>query len=428
MTDRKKGLGAIADALRDRNVLIVLLQGFSSGLPPALVGTTTLGIWLKESGVSLAAIGFATLIGTAYVFKFLWAPLVDRLPLPFLTRRFGQRRGWGLPVQVLLALAIFAVGQTDPHANLALTVATAVCVAFLSATQDIVIDALRIEILKPEQQSVGAAATQWGYRGGMLASGAGALYAATFGGWAVAYTIMACLIGVGITAMLMVDEPKHPADMGTRQSTAEWFQTAVLGPFLDMMTRPGWLLILLVVVLYKFGDALAGVMTSPFYIEAGFSKLEIANVSKVFGVLATLAGLAAGGALILRAGLYPGLLFAGVLQMLSNLMYVALAQTGYSVPMLTATIGIENFTGGLGSAAFVTYLSLLCNARFTATQYALLSALAAVPQRILSAWGGVLAEHLGWASFFLASTAAALPGLLLLVYLMRRYPLAEKSA
>lgn len=329
---------------------------------------------------------------------------------------------------MLLALAIFAVGQTDPHANLKLTVAAAVCVAFLSATQDIVVDALRIEILKPEQQGLGAAATQWGYRGGMLASGAGALYAATFGGWAVAYTIMACLMAVGIVGMLMVDEPEHPADMGARQSTAQWFQIAVIGPFLDMTTRPGWLLILLVVVLYKFGDALAGVMTSPFYVETGFTKLEIANVSKVFGVIATLAGVAAGGALVLRAGLYRGLLAAGVLQMLSNLMYVALAEIGYSVPMLTATIGIENFTGGMGSAAFVAYLSLLCNARFTATQYALLSALAAVPQRILSAWGGVLAENLGWAPFFLLSTAAALPGLLLLVYLMRRFPLAEKSA
>jgi len=376
----------------------------------------------------LKTIGFATLIGTAYVFKFLWAPLVDRLPLPILTRALGQRRGWALLVQVLLACAIFAVGRTDPATGLALTVAAAVCVAFLSATQDIVVDAMRIELLKPEQQGIGAAATQWGYRGGMLASGAGALYAASFGGWAIAYTIMALLMGVGILSVLMMDEPKRPQDKSPPQNVAAWIDTAVVGPFRDMMLRDGWWLILIVVVLYKFGDALAGVMTSPFYVQTGFSKIEIANISKVFGVIATLAGVAAGGALILRVGLYPGLLVAGVLQMLSNLMYVMLAVAGYNLTILTATIGIENFTGGMGSAAFVAYLSLLCNARFTATQYALLSALAAVPQRILSAWGGVLAEALGWAPFFLVSTAAALPGLLLLVYLMRRFPLTGKSA
>lgn len=375
----------------------------------------------------MKAIGFATLIGIAYIFKFLWAPLVDRLPLPVLTRRLGQRRGWALLVQVLLAAAIFAVGRTDPHAHLELTVAAAVVVAFLSATQDIVIDAMRIELLKPEQQGIGAAATQWGYRGGMLASGAGALYAASFGGWGLAYTIMAALMAVGIAAVLMMDEPHRPVERTRDGSIGEWLRTAVVGPFKDMFAREGAGLILLVVVLYKFGDALAGVMTGAFYVKTGFTLVEIASVSKVFGVFATLFGVAAGGALVARAGLFPGLLIAGVLQMLSNLMYVALALVGHDIAMLAAAIGIENFTGGMGSAAFVAYLSLLCNARFTATQYALLSALAAVPQRLLSAYGGVLAEQLGWVPFFLVSTAAAMPGLLLLVVLMRRYPLPKPA-
>ncbi|MGQ0675676.1 MAG: MFS transporter, partial [Rhodospirillales bacterium] len=305
---------------------------------------------------------------------------------------------------------------------------------FLSATQDIVIDAIRIEILRPEQQGLGAAATQWGYRGGMLASGAGALYAAAFGGWALAFTAMAALMAVGMAAVLWIDEPAAPQDAleplpgrTAAERARAWFAGAVLGPFKDILAREGWLLILVVVVLYKFGDALAGVMTSPFYIQTGFSKIEIANVSKIFGVAATLAGVAAGGALVYRAGIYRGLLIAGVLQMLSNLMYAALALAGRDLAMLTATIGIENFTGGMGSAAFVAYLSLLCNARFTATQYALLSALAAVPQRVLSAGGGVLAEAMGWVSFFVLSTFAALPGLVLLAVLMRRYPLAAKS-
>jgi PAT family beta-lactamase induction signal transducer AmpG len=410
--------------------LIVLLQGFSSGLPLALSGAT-LGIWLAEAGVSLAAIGFAATIGLSYTLKFLWAPLVDRLPLPYLTRRFGRRRGWALLIQALLALAIFAVGQTDPRAALWLTVCAAVAVAFLSATQDIVVDAIRIEILPADRQGLGAAATQWGYRGGMLASGAGALYAAAYGGWTLAYTVMAALMGVGLAAVLWMDEPAasrdalKPLSGATAAERARaWFEGAVLGPFQDILAREGWLLILVVVVLYKFGDALAGVMTSPFYVQMGFSKVEIANISKIFGVAATLAGVAAGGALVYRAGIYRGLLIAGVLQMLSNLMYAAQAVAGHDLWMLTATIGIENFTGGMGSAAFVAYLSLLCNARFTATQYALLSALAAVPQRVLSASGGVLAEALGWVWFFLASTVAALPGLVLLVVLMRRYPAA----
>jgi PAT family beta-lactamase induction signal transducer AmpG len=206
-----------------------------------------------------------------------------------------------------------------------------------------------------------------------------------------------------------------------------WIETAVLAPFADIMRREGWLLILVVVVLYKFGDALAGVMTSPFYVQMGFSKLEIANVSKVFGVIATLAGVAAGGALVFRIGIYRALLIAGTLQMFSNLMYVALALAGHDVLVLTATIGVENFCGGMGSAAFVAYLSMLCNARFTATQYALLSALATVPQRILSSSGGVLAETLGWVPFFLLSTLAALPGLLLLMWLMQRIPIAQPA-
>lgn len=395
----------------------------------------TLGIWLAESGVSLRAIGFAALIGLSYTLKFLWAPIVDRMPLPYLTRAFGRRRGWALLIQILLAGAIFAVGQTDPKTTLWWTVLAAVAVAFLSATQDIVIDAIRIEILPPEQQGMGAAATQWGYRGGMLASGAGALYAASFGGWSVAFTIMAALMGVGIASVLMMREPAAsrealaPLPGATAAERARaWIETAVLAPFADIMRRDGWLLILVVVVLYKFGDALAGVMSSPFYVHTGFSKIEIANVSKVFGVIATLAGVAAGGALVFRIGIYRGLLIAGTLQMFSNLMYVALALAGHDVWMLTATIGVENFCGGMGSAAFVAYLSMLCNARFTATQYALLSALATVPQRVLASWGGVLAEALGWVPFFLLSTLAALPGLLLLIWLMQRIPIAQSAS
>ncbi|MGE0725964.1 MAG: AmpG family muropeptide MFS transporter [Alphaproteobacteria bacterium] len=414
---------------RNPRLATVLGLGFASGLPlPLTFGT--LSFWLAESGVSRTAIGLFALVGTAYSLKFLWAPLVDRLPLPPLTGLLGRRRGWTLASQVALIVAIAALGLTDPVAGPGWTAAAAVAVAFLSATQDIVVDAYRIELLPENEQGLGAAAVQWGYRGGMLAGSAGALYAAAFGGWALAYGTMAALMLVGVATVLLSPEPAAvptgaaPDDPRARPlaRAIAWLQGAVVAPFADFMRRPGWLAVLLFVVLYKLGDALAGVMAGPFYVALGFSKIEVANVVKLVGVAATLGGLAVAGVVIYRWGLVHSLLVCGVLQALSNLSYVVQAWAGNDVWVLAATILLENFTGGMGSAAFVAYLSSLCSLAFTATQYALLTSFAAVGRTTLSASGGWLADRLDWVPFFLATTIAALPALLILLWLVRRHP------
>jgi MFS transporter, PAT family, beta-lactamase induction signal transducer AmpG len=411
-------------------------MGFSSGLPLALTGAT-LSLRLADIGVSLTAIGFFTLVRFSYSCKFLWAPLIDGLPIPLVTRRLGRRRGWALTLQAALALAILALGFTDPLASPWPTALAAVVVAFLSASQDIVIDAYRIELLRPEEQGAGAAATQWGYRFGMLASSAGALYAASFGGWTFAYMLMAALMLVGFATVWLTPEPEGIAGAApiTGESAPErlraWLGRAVVAPFADLVRRYGAAglgLILLFTVLYKLGEAVAGTMSNPLYVLIGFTKVEIATVAKIYGVAATLAGVAVGGILVARLGVLRALLVSGVLQMLSNLMYVMQVLVGHDVAVLALTIGTENLTNGMGSAAFVAYLSGLCNVAFTATQYALLTSLASIGMNLVSASGGFLADQLGWITFFLIATVACLPGLGLLLWIMRREGARERPS
>ncbi|HWD57702.1 MAG TPA: MFS transporter [Stellaceae bacterium] len=424
---RRNWFAALA-VYREPRLIAILLMGFSSGLPLALT-FGTLSYWLAELGVSLTAIGLFGLVRASYSLKFLWSPLIDRLPIPVITRRLGRRRGWALTIQFLLALAILGLGATDPKTGPALTALAAVIVAFLSASQDIVIDAYRIELLTAEEQGAGAAATQWGYRFGMLASGAGALYAASLGGWHVAYMIMAALMAVGMVTVWLTPEPggiAPPAALPGESLAARaeaWLKQAVAAPFVDMIRRNGGLQLLAIVLFilfYKFGDALAGSMANPLYVELGFTKVEVATVAKIYGVLAVLGGVALGGLLVGRWGVFVALLVCGGMQALSNLMYVAQLWAGHSVVMLAVTIGGENLTGGMASAAFVAYLSGLCSRDFTATQYALLSSLATVGLNVLAASGGYLAQTLGWAPFFVLSTLFCAPGLLILVWLMHR--------
>ena len=419
---------------REPRMLAVLFMGFSSGLPlPLTLGT--LSFWLAQAGISRTSIGLFALVGISYNFKFLWSPVIDRLPLPFLTRRLGRRRSWALVLQAALALAILALGFSDPKVDAGTTALLAVVVAFLSASQDIVIDAYRIELLTPEEQGAGAAATQWGYRFGLIAAGAGALYASAFGGWHFAYGVMAALMSVGMITVWLTPEPKAPplatfdrSPDATRSiawwldAAAFWIYAAVIAPLADFFRRTGWssVAILLFVLLYKFGDALAGVMANPLYVSLHFTAQEVAAISKVFGVFMTLAGLALGGAAVARWGLFPSLLLFGLLQNVSTLMYAVLALTGHDNAMLAVSIGVENVTGGLGSAAFVAYISRLCSRSFTATQYALLSSLAAVGRTMLAASGGWLADHLGWVNFFVVATFAGAPGLLVLLWLMQK--------
>jgi PAT family beta-lactamase induction signal transducer AmpG len=408
---------------REPRLLAVLFMGFSSGLPLPLT-FATLSAWLSEAGVSRTAIGLFVLVGFSYNWKFVWAPAFDHVRLPVLGR-LGRRRSWALLIQALLVGAIWSMGKNDPGQDIMMTALLAAIVAFLSASQDIVIDAYRIELLKPEEQAAGAAATQWGYRFGLLASGAGALYAAEYAGWTAAYSIMAALMLVGMATVLLTPEPRAASE-SAHASLAETLRSAVIEPFADFMRRSGWLVILVFIVLYKLGDAMAGTMANPFYLELGFSKDEIAAISKIFGLVATLAGVAAGGVLAARLGLLRALLLCGILQMLSNLTYAVQAAVGHDEAMLALTIFTENFTGGMGSAAFVAYLSNLCNTSFTATQYALFSSLAAVPTRFLSAPAGWIVDQTAWIPFFLITTAAAVPGIVMVAWLTRRggFPLA----
>jgi PAT family beta-lactamase induction signal transducer AmpG len=339
---------------------------------------------------------------------------MDRVRLPLLTARFGRRRGWALLIQFLLALAILALGLTDPATDLTRVAICAIVVAFLSASQDIVIDAYRVELLDKDEQGAGAAATQIGYRVGMLASGAGALYLAQYFSWTAAYGVMAVLILLSMIVIVATREPHSPPAV-----RGAWLMTTVVAPFADFAKRRYWLLILIFVVLYKFGDALAGVMSGPFYIELGFEKSEIASVTKVFGVIASIVGVSLGGAAVYRWGLMRAVFICGALQMVSNLMYLVQLWAGHDLGMLAVTIAAENITGGMASAAFVAYLSSLCSPAFTATQYALLSALAAIARTLLASSGGFFADHLGWGSFFVLATACCVPGLALLLFLMR---------
>jgi PAT family beta-lactamase induction signal transducer AmpG len=402
----------------DTRIVIIFFLGFSSGLPLALT-LGTLAIWLSRSGVDKTTIGLFSAVSLPYVFKFAWAPLVDQIRIPLLTRYLGRRRAWVIFTQIGLILTIALMGGVNPVANPGLLAILALAVAFCSASQDIVIDAYRVEILEENKLGAGAAAVVFGYRVGMLASGAGALYLAGSVNWGLVYLIMAGLIFIGIVTILIASEPKIPVIEKTT-GILDWFRQAVITPFVDFMQRPGWIVILLFVILYKFGDSLVGVMTGPFLVETGFTDAEIANVGKIYGFAATMIGFAVGGIMIAKLGILNSLWVCGFLQLASNLLFVLQASVGHHTGVLALVIGFENLAGGMGTAAFVAYLSSLCNVKYTATQYALLSALMAAGRTFLSAPSGWFADILGWIPFFLLTTGAAIPGLLLLGWVSYR--------
>jgi len=414
----------------ERRLIIIFLMGFASGLPFLLSGAT-LSIRLTEAGVSLTAIGIFALVGTPYNFKFIWAPLIDRVHIPVFSNLLGRRRSWMMLIQFGLMASITALGLSDPQSGTGATAFFAVAVAFFSASQDIVIDAYRIEILDENQQGAGAAMTQAGYRFGLLVSGAGALYLATEMNWSLVYGIMAGFILVGFITALCAPIPKGDRVMGkTIETPGNWFRMNVVAPFIEFFQRNDMgvaLVILTFILLYKFGDAFAGVMANPFYIKIGFTKVEIANVSKIFGVFATLLGVFIGGLIVERFGILKSLLYCGILQMLSNLMFAAQAAIGPKVGFLFFTIGIENLSGGMGSAAFVAYLSLLCNTTYTGTQYALFTSFMAFGRTWLSAMSGWVADQTDWVTFFVSSTFVALPGLLLLLWMLKRLPMEMQT-
>jgi len=427
---RLRTWGRALSVYRDRRFVYILLMGFSSGLP-LLLTLSTLSYWLATVGIDKTAIGLFALVGLPYSFKFLWAPVIDHVALPFVTRRFGRRRGWALVIQAALIGGILLMGLTDPARDPWTTALAAFVIAFFSASQDIVVDAYRIEILAEHEQGAGAAATQTGYRFGLLLAGAGAVALSDFVGWPVIFAALAACVLVGVAAVLLAPEPQVAERVwhGAAGSPQDWLDNAVVAPFRDFLTRPGWLVILAFVLLYKFGDAIGGVMANPFYVALGFTGVEIASVTKIFGMVATLAGILAGGVLVARYGIFTALLVGGILQAATNLLFALQAMVGNDVAVLALTIGADNFTGGLGSAAFVAYLSSLCSAAFTGTQYALLTSLMAAGRTLLSSGGGWLADQTDWVTFFVLTTGLAAPGLLLLLWLMRLVPvgLAEKG-
>ncbi|MGA2560478.1 MAG: AmpG family muropeptide MFS transporter [Terracidiphilus sp.] len=408
---------AIATYTRPR-VLQTLALGFASGLP-LLLTYSTLSAWLATNGVRRAAIGTFALVGTPYAFKFLWAPFMDRVPPPL---PLGRRRGWGITVQILLIGAILALGMSDPKHNLPRMAVLAVLVAFLSASQDIVIDAWRVESLTPDQQAPGAAMIQSGYRIAMLVSGAGGLLIANYAGWFAAYATMAAFVGVGMLVFLLCPEPKV-AVKDVRAAGSGWqavqqaFVTAVIGPFRDFMRRPLWPLILVCIFGYKLGEAMAGVMSTPLYISLGFSLPEIAFASKVFGFFSIVAGALLGGVVTTKFGIRRSLIVCGVLQSIGNLFFVLQAVGGHRIGYLALCVTAENLTGAMAGTALVTYLSSLCSPAYTATQYALLAALASLGRTVVASSGGILSERIGWVRFFLVTSVAALPAVLLLIWI-----------
>jgi PAT family beta-lactamase induction signal transducer AmpG len=428
----------------DRRMLIILLLGFSSGLPLALVGATMMAR-LHDAGLDKAGMGLFVLASLPYTLKFLWAPLVDRLPLPGLTCRFGRRRGWALLCQGALMLALLGLAGEDPIRAPWTMGLMALLVAVCSASQDIVIDAYRVESLDRPQFGAGAATYVLGYRFGMLASGAGGLYLAAILPWSEVYAVMSALVLVGVATVLAAPEPDGETALardaaeaaalvarsglvGRDARLAAWLYGAVVAPFRDFMRRPAWQVVLLFILLFKLGEVFAGVMAIPFYLELGFTKVEIASVTKVFGLVATVAGGLIGGVLVGRFGIVRGLLVTGVLQMVSNLSFSLLAIVGHDTGALMVTVAIENVCGGMATAAFVAYLSSLCSLAYTATQYALLTSLAAFARDVLAASSGWCADRLGWVAYYLFSTGLCLPGLLALAWLAYCPPRAEGAA
>ncbi|MGV0025007.1 AmpG family muropeptide MFS transporter [Phormidesmis priestleyi] len=384
----------------------LLLLGFASGLPLFLT-SRTLQAWMTVEGVKLSTIGLFSLVGLPYSLKFIWSPLLDRYMPPFL----GRRRGWLVITQVGLVVAIALMATQNPKQSLQLLALNALLIAFLSASQDIAFDAYRTDVLKPPEMGAGAAVTVLGYRIALLLTGSLALILADRMPWQLVYLLLSLFMGIGIVAAFWAPEP----DLRTQPPAS--LAEAVTLPFIEFFHRLGRLRAIAVlgfIVLYKLGDSLVNNMATPFLLKTGFTQTDIGAIQGGMGLLATIVGTLAGGAILSKIGIYRSLWIFGGLQAISNLSYLILSQLGKSYPAMVVAINIENFCGGLGTAAFVAFLMSLCNQRFSATQFALLSSLMAVSRDILVAPAGRLAEIIGWPWFFAITILAAVPGLMLL--------------
>ena len=430
------------DALRiylHPRVVGMLFLGFAAGLPFLLVGGT-FSAWLRDMGVELAAIGFLSWVGMAHSIKVLWAPLVDRLPLPGLSRIMGRRRAWILVAQLTVGAGLLGMALTDPAANLWLVAVWAVMTAFGSATQDIAVDAYRVEAVGPERQGAMAATYVTGYRVAILVASAGALHIASVATWSLAYGAMALLMCVGLVTTLLVREPEvavsggthrleqrvtaylaSTLDQGWRRDLTAWFLGAVVCPFADFFKRYGLaaLAVLLFIGTFRISDIFMGVMANPFYLDLGFTKGQIANVAAAFGLAMTLGGAFVGGALVLRFGIARMLIFTAIMAPVTNLTFSWLAALGPELYGLVFAIIADNVTGGMAISVLLAYMASLTNTAYTATQYALFSSLMTLPGQFMGGFTGWVAEQVGWFWFFIGSAAMGIPAIVLAVLLLR---------
>ena len=427
---------------RKPRVLGMIFLGFSAGLPFLLV-FSTLSAWLTDAGLTRTLIGYFSWVGITYSIKVFWAPVIDRLPLPFLSRLLGRRRSWMLLAQVCIALGLSGMALSNVQTGISQIAFLALFVAFSSATQDITIDAYRIEAEEGALQGAMAATYVFGYRLALLAAGAGAFYLAEFSSWPVAYLCMAGLMLVGMATTLVIKEPRVGVSAAsrllelrvealvgikpTRHSLsvrlAAWFSDAVVTPFVEFFSRNGRfaLTILLLIGLYKVSDITMGVMANPFYLDMGFSKTQIADVTKIFGFFMTIAGAALGGLLVVRYGLMRPLLLGAVMVALTNLLFALLAVSLPDIRLLALVISADNLSGGIATSVFIAYLSSLTNTAYTATQYALFSSLMTLPAKMLGGFSGVIVDGFGYPWFFIYASATGIPAILLVTYLAKHW-------
>ena len=419
-------------------VLGMIFLGFSAGLPFLLV-FSTLSAWLRDEGTARTVIGFFSWVGITYSIKVFWAPVIDRLPFPVLTRLLGRRRSWMLVAQIGIAFGLIAMAFCDTGTQLQQLAIFAVLVAFSSATQDIVIDAYRIEAVIPKYQGAMAATYVFGYRIALLFAGAGAFYIAEFSNWQIAYFVMAASMLVGILTTLCIKEPepvknsdnnvieeKLEQRLGIKKNTnlisrlTAWFSDAVLCPFIEFFTRNGklGLLILTLIAVYKMSDITMGVMANPFYLDLGFSKKEIAEVSKIFGFFMTILGASLGGILVVRYGIMKPLFLGAILVALTNLLFAMLAISEPNLRLLAVVISADNLSGGIAASVFIAYLSSLTNSAYTATQYALFSSLMTLPAKFIGGFSGIIVDDYGYQLFFIYASILGLPAIILVILLM----------
>lgn len=419
-------------------VLAMFFLGFSAGLPFLLV-FSTLTAWLNDEGVSKSMIGFFAWVGLTYSVKFFWAPVLDRVNLPVLEKMLGHRRSWMLVAMIGIATGLFFLSTLSPRDSLTLVALTAVWIAFSSATQDIVIDAYRIEAMAIEYQAAMAGAYQAGWRiGAALVGSAAALYLAELYSWQIAYMAMGCFVVVGIVTVILIDEPERSLTQKTIENEQRvidylnnhhkpnkvmaWVIGAIVCPFADFFQRNGKYAIgiLLFIGLYRISDITLAIMANPFYLDMGFTKIEIANVTKIYGLIMTLAGAIVGGVIVVRYSVLRPMLAGAIMVAITNLLYVTMVSKGHDITWFTIIVSADNFSGGFAASTFIAYLSSLTNTAYTATQYALFSSIMTLPAKVISGFSGIVVDSAGYAYFFTYTACLGIPAILMVLWLIYR--------